>query len=322
MQGALAGMMGIAFIAGPLIGGFLTDHVGWRSVFTVNLPIGVAAFAIVATVLPGAVGRNESRTTPLDLRGIALLTVGVGLLLIGLNQRNIALIAGGLAVVAVFLGFERSAVAPIIPLKLFRDRKVAAILLAGATSTFGLYAGALLLPRYFQQVRDVSATHSGLLIYPLLLGLLLSVNVAGFVIARRLEFRGAVVTGAALAALGALGFATFDAGTPDWQSLIFMGLIGLGIGPALSGLQIALQRSVAPAAIGGAMGTLLLLRQVGGAVALASAETVYRSGHDPAVATGTGVLTISLLGSVIAAAALLSLPRGAGRLPAPQFAAA
>jgi EmrB/QacA subfamily drug resistance transporter len=322
MQGALAGMMGIAFIAGPLVGGFLTDHVGWRSVFTVNLPIGVAALAIVASVLPASVGRSESRATPLDLRGIALLTLGVGLLLIGLNERLVALIIAGLFVIAVFLGVERRAVAPIIPLRLFADRKVAAILLAGATSTFGLYAGALLLPRYFQQVRDVSATHSGLLIYPLLLGLLLSVNVAGVVIARRLEFRGAVVTGAGLAALGALGFATFDAGTPDWQSLIFMALIGLGIGPALSGLQIALQRSVAPAQIGGAMGTLLLLRQVGGAVALASAETVYRSGHDPAVATGTGVLTISLLGSLIAAAALLSLPRGAGRLPAPQFAAA
>jgi EmrB/QacA subfamily drug resistance transporter len=320
MQGALAGMMGVAFIIGPLVGGFLTDHVGWRAVFTVNLPIGAVALAVVAIVLPASVGRSEHRGTPLDLAGIALLTLGVGLLLIGLNERHIALIAGGLAVVAVFLGVERRAAAPIIPLRLFADRKVAAILLAGATSTFGLYAGALLLPRYFQQVRDVSATHSGLLIYPLLLGLLLSVNVAGMVIARRLEFRGAVVTGAGLAALGALGFATFDASTPDWQSLIFMGLIGLGIGPALSGLQIALQRSVAPAQIGGAMGTLLLLRQVGGAVALASAETVYRAGSDPAVATGTGVLTISLLGSVIAAAALLSLPRGAGRLPAPQFA--
>ena len=90
--------MGISFIAGPLIGGFLTDHVGWRSVFTVNLPIGVAALAIVATVLPASVGRSERRATPLDLAGIALLTLGVGLLLVGLNERHVALIAGGLVV--------------------------------------------------------------------------------------------------------------------------------------------------------------------------------------------------------------------------------
>jgi EmrB/QacA subfamily drug resistance transporter len=316
LQGALAGLMGISFIAGPLIGGFLSDHVGWRSVFTVNLPIGAAALAVVATVLPASVGRHEHRGTSLDLTGIALLTGGVGLLLIGLNQRIPWLIAGGLVVLAGFLAVERRAVAPVIPLKLFANRKVAAIMVAGATSTFGLYAGALLLPRYFQQVRDVSATHSGLLIYPLLLGILVSVNVAGMLIAKRLEFRGTVVAGAGLAALGALGFATFDASTPDWQSLLFMALMGLGIGPALSGLQIALTRTLRPEQIGGGMGTLLLLRQVGGAIALASAETVYRAGDDPAVATGTGVLTIGLLGSLIAAAALLSLPRGAGRLPA------
>ncbi len=183
LQGALAGLMGVAFIAGPLVGGFLTDHVGWRSVFTVNLPIGIAALAVVATVLPASIGRSERRSTPLDLAGIALLTLGVGLLLIGLNERNAGLMAAATVVIVGFLWVERRAVAPIIPLRLFTDRKVSAILLAGATSTFGLYAGALLLPRYFQQVRDVSATHSGLLIYPLLLGLLLSVNVAGMVIA-------------------------------------------------------------------------------------------------------------------------------------------
>jgi EmrB/QacA subfamily drug resistance transporter len=323
LQGALAGLMGVSFILGPLVGGFLTDHVGWQAVFTVNLPIGIVALAVVATVLPASIGRNEHRETPLDLAGIALLTLGVGLLLVGLNERHVAIIAAGLVVVAGFLAVERRAVAPVIPLKLFADRKVAAIMVAGATSTFGLFAGALLLPRYFQQVRDVSATHSGLLIYPLLLGILVSVNVAGALIARRLEFRGTVLAGAGLAALGALGFASFDASTPDWQSLIFMGLMGLGIGPALSGLQIALMRSVAPQQIGGAMGSLLLLRQVGGAVALASAETVYRSGlhgHSAAVSTGTGVLAISLAGSLLAALALISLPRGAGRLPAPAMA--
>ena len=87
LQGALAGMMGVAFIAGPLIGGFLTDHVGWRSVFAVNLPIGVAAMAVVARVLPASVGRHESRVVRLDLAGIAALTVAVGLILVGLNER-------------------------------------------------------------------------------------------------------------------------------------------------------------------------------------------------------------------------------------------
>jgi MFS family permease len=177
----------------------------------------------------------------------------------------------------------------------------------------------LLLPRYFQTVRDVSATHSGLLIYPLMLGLLVAVNVAAPLIVRRLAFRGVVLGGYAIAALGALGFATFDAATPDWQSLVFMALLGIGIGPALSGLQIAITRAVQPRDIGAALGTLLLGRQIGGAIALAAAETIYRAqehgGSSAAVATGTGVLAVALAGALIAALALVSLPRGAGRLP-------
>src|SRR4051794_15331796 len=87
LQGALAGLMGVSFIAGPLIGGFLSDHVGWRSVFLVNLPLGLAALAVVASVLPASIGRSE-RGAPVDVRGIALLTLSVGLVLVGLSVRS------------------------------------------------------------------------------------------------------------------------------------------------------------------------------------------------------------------------------------------
>ena len=240
------------------------------------------------------------------------------------DPRTGGLIAAALLAVYAFVRVERRAASPIVPLRLFADRRTAAIMLAGATGAFGLFAGVLLLPRYFQGVREVSATHSGLLIYPLLLGLVIGVNVAGALIVKRGEYRAPILGGLALAALGGLGFATFDASTPDWESLVYMGLIGLGIGPVLSGLQIAMQRTVAPAAIGAAMGTLLLLRQVGASVALAASETVYAAGLDggssAAAATGTAVCVIVLAGAAVAAAALVSLPRGATRIalvPAP-----
>jgi len=310
-QGAMAGLMAVSFIAGPLIGGFLTDHVDWRACFAVNLPIGIAALIVVARVLPAEIGRHE-RNTPLDLAGIATLTVAVGLLLVGLQHRDLAPIAAGIAGLAAFVAIERRASAPVVPLRLLTDRRVGRIMLSGSTATFGLYAGVLLLPRYFQTVREVSATHSGLLIYPLLLGLLLAVNLGAQLIVRTGALRRVLLAGYGLAALGALGFATFDASTPDWQSLLFMALLGLGIGPALSGLQIALTRTVTPRDMGAAMGTLLLSRQIGGAIALASAETVYRGTahhHGAAVATGTGVLVVALAGAAIAALALVSLPR-------------
>jgi len=340
LQGAMAGMMGFALLAGPLIGGLLTDHVGWRACFTVNLPIGAVAFFAIARLLPREVGRSEGREIPLDLRGIALLTAAASLLLVGLNERTHAdpatgdlpawtqwdvggLIAAGLVLTAALLRAERRAPAPIIPMRLLADRRVGAICATGTFASFALFSGVLLLPRYFQLARDVSATHSGLLIYPLLLGVLVAVNVGAAVIVRRLEFRTPLLIGMGLVMLGALGFATFDADTPDGLSLLFMGLLGLGVGPSLSGLQIALQRTVAPQDIGAAMGTLLLLRQTGGAIALAAAETVYAAGHDPARATGTAVFVVAMAGALLASAALLSIPRGASRLaPLPEPAAA
>jgi MFS family permease len=340
LQGVLAGVMGVSFIAGPLIGGALTDGIGWRSVFLINLPVGIAAMAAVAGALPAAIGRSEARGTRLDLAGIAVLTASVGLLLVGLNEHSRAAgdgtlptwgeaRTGGLVILAlllvpVFLSVERRAASPVVPLWLFADRRLALLLLSGASVSFGLFAGVLLLPRYFQTAREVSATHSGLLIYPLLLGLLVAVNVGAMIIGRRGAFRGTLLVGCGLAAAGAAGFATFDAGMPDWQPLVFMGLIGAGIGPALSGIQIALQRIVAPADVGATMGTLLLLRQVGGAVALAAAGTLYTAdlgeGGLPAsataTATGHSLFLVSLTGTAVAAASLIALPRGAGRLPA------
>jgi EmrB/QacA subfamily drug resistance transporter len=333
LQGMLAGLMGISFIAGPLIGGFLADSVGWRWVFLVNLPIGAVALAIVLLTLPASVGRNEGRTKPLDLAGIALLTASIGLILVGLTQhttvgawldvRTGGLTIAGLVGLIAFVRVERRAASPIIPLSLFADRRTAALLAAGATGAFGLYAGVFLLPRYFQGVRDVSATHSGLLIYPLLIGLIVGVNAGATAIVRRAEYRTPILVGLGLLALGALGFATFDSSTPDWEALMFMALMGLGIGPSLSGLQIAMQRTVAPQMIGAAMGTLLLLRQVGGSFALAGSETIYTSGSDAATATGTGVFVIALAGAALAATALLTLPRPATRFsPVPAAAAA
>ncbi|MCU1590192.1 MAG: major facilitator superfamily 1 [Frankiales bacterium] len=325
LQAALAGMMGFAFIAGPLLGGILTDGPGWRWAFLVNLPVGLAAMVVVARFLPRSLGRYEGRDVPVDVAGIALLTTGVGLLLVGLDQRTAAPLLGGVAVIAAFLAVERRAAAPIVPLRLLANRTVAPLLLAGAAATAGLYAGVLLLPRYLEGVRHVSATRSGLLIYPLLLGLVLSTTACGIAMNRWGQWRTPVLLGTALAALGAVGFGTFEARTPDWQNLLFMALIGLGVGPALSGLQVALQRLVEPTAVAGALSTLILVRQVGGAIALAAADTVYaagahRAGSSAATATGTGMLVVTLAGAGLAATALLLLPRGSGRLPQPPIA--
>lgn len=338
LQSAMAGLMAVSFIGGPLIGGLLADHVGWRSVFTVNLPIGALAMIAVAALLPSSVGRHEAGGAPVDLVGIALLTLGVGLLLVGVSTPGArggttlsawlapdagGLILAGALIIAAFVAAERRTAAPILPLGLLRQTPTAAILAAAATGGFGLFAAALLLPRYYQLTRHVSATHSGLLIYPLLVGIVVSVNLAAAIITRRLEYRLTLLAGGALALLGAGSFLAFDAHTPGWWTTAGMALLGLGVGPMFSGLQIATQRTVAPARLGTTMGALILLRQVGASLAIAAAGAVYSAGrsHGAAVATGHAVAVIGILGTLVAVAALAALPARATRL-APLPAAA
>nr|WP_282600117.1 MFS transporter [Patulibacter sp. SYSU D01012] len=335
LQGALAGLMGVAFLLGPLVGGALTDHVGWRWVFLVNVPVGLLALAAVATALPAAVGRSEDRRRPLDVAGIALLTGAVALALVGLSERATAgpgedawaawaqpgtggLLLAGLALAAAFVAVERRAAAPVLPPALFADRRTAAMLIAGATSTFGLFAGVLLLPRYLQDAEGASATHSGVLVYPLLLGLLVAVNVGPVAMLRARSLRGPLLVACAVAGVGGAGFATFGAGTPRWQLLACMALLGAGIGPTLSGLQIGLRMALPPEQVGGAIGALLLLRQIGGSVAIAAAATVLgaRADAGPAAATGDALAVVALAGTAVAAVALVALRPGAVPMPA------
>ena len=330
-QAVLAGIMAFSFIAGPMIGGLLTDHVGWRWVFLVNIPLGLLAIAVVALVLPADLGRSQDRDTPLDVAGIALLTASLGLVLVGLNQhllesswfaaRTGGLIVAGLLGVGLLGVVEHRAASPILPLRLLTQPLMMRLLVTGATATFGLYACVMLLPRYYQQTQGVSATRSGVYIYPLMLGLLVAVNIGAAVIAHRQAFRGTLLVANGAVAIGALGFAVLDASSSTALPLLLMAVVGIGVGPNLSGLQIAIQRTVSPTDLGAAMGALLLGRQVGGALALAAAETIYvghlHAGASAQAATGWTIFVVAATGAVIAVLALLTLRPGADRIPAP-----
>ena len=178
-QAVLAGIMAFSFIAGPMIGGLLTDRVGWRWVFLVNVPLGLTAIAVVARVLPAEVGRRQGRETPLDIAGIATLTASLGLVLVGLNQhllvpswlaaRTGGLVIFGLAGLGLLVLVERRAESPVLPLRLLTQPVMMRLLVTAATATFGLYACVMLLPRYYQQTQGVSWVSSSYLAPPVLM---------------------------------------------------------------------------------------------------------------------------------------------------------
>jgi EmrB/QacA subfamily drug resistance transporter len=328
-QAALAGAMTFSFVAGPLIGGLLTDHVDWRAAFLVNVPIGLAAMVVVRTVLPRGFGRTEGRETPFDVLGTVTLSAAIGALLVGLSRHQVAgdwsapstggLVLAGLAGLALLGWVESRAAAPIIPLRLLRDPVTGRLIAAAAVATTGLYVGVLLLPRWYQDDLGVSATMSGVRVYPLLLGLLVAVNVGAALVVRRGEVRRVLTGAAALTLLGALGFATLGADSPAVWPLLLMAVLGCGMGPMLSGLQIAVGRTTAPRDLGAAMGTLLLGRQVVGAFALAAGEAWYVAGLDrgagQASSTGTAIAVVAGAGALLAMVVLAGLRGEAGRLP-------
>lgn len=290
-QGLFGAVFGLSFIVGPFIGGWITDNVSWRWVFYVNMPIGIASLIVIAIVLPNFRPAVATPLRNLDFLGIAVFTAGVVPLLIGLTNKGLTnshgqlhawtdpsvggLIVLGLVLLAIFLFVESRAKEPIIPLDLFRNRTFSATNLATFMVSFGMFAAVIFLPRYYQAVRGISATESGYMIWPLLLGLIGSSVSAGILVSRIGRYKYLVTGAIVLFIIGSFLMTHLQADTPDVSLWFWMLLMGLGIGPSMSVFTVVIQ-SVAPRAkLGVATSTLTFLRQIGGTVGLAISGTIF-----------------------------------------------
>ncbi|MEU9890473.1 MDR family MFS transporter [Sphaerisporangium sp. NPDC051011] len=328
VQGALGGVMAASYIAGPFLGGVFTDQTSWRWAFYVNIPIGLVLLAIIVRRLPRVPGSGGSRP---DYLGIAVFSAAISSLLIGLTERGLddhtwtsAPVIGPLLAAAVllvaFVLVERRAVQPIIPLELFRSRTYTIGNIASFCTASCLYAGAVFLPRYFQEAQGQSATASGLHIYPLMLAMLAGSVLTGALISKTRRYKPWLLAAPFFGVAGAVLCAGLEVDTPSWALVGWMALIGLGVGPMLSGLTVAVQYSVPPAHIGTASANLTFFRQIGGSVALAIAGTVYTSvvreqatAHHAltdahAAAAATVIPWLAAIGAAVALVALIFLP--------------
>ncbi len=281
-QGLFGAVFGASSIVGPLVGGYFTTHLSWRWIFYVNLPLGVAALAVLAVTLPDA-GERTRRTV--DVGGAALLAVVLTatVLVTDLGGRHLAwssapvvtLIAAAVAALAAFVVVERRAAEPVLPLALFRDRTFVVSAGVGFVVGFALFGSVTYLPLYLQAVAGASPTRSGMLMLPMMGGMLVASIVTGQLISRTGRYRPFPVAGTAVMTLG-LGLLTrLRVDTPLSMLLGTLLVVGLGLGLTMQVLVIAVQHTVARANLGVATAGATLFRLVGGSLGTAVLGTVF-----------------------------------------------
>ncbi|MFN2386462.1 MAG: MFS transporter [Thermoanaerobaculia bacterium] len=312
VQGLFSGIWGIASLVGPLLGAFLTVHFGWRSIFTINVPLGLIGFFLVATRM---IESRASLRDPVDVAGAAALAAGVTLLLFGVLQvpgleegpvLRAGVVAAGAAILAGFARLQTIRRHPLVPPELFRGWRSASPYLAGAVLGTTIYGVDTFVPLFVQGARGGSAGAAGAVITPLVLFWALSATLAARVILR-VGFRRSARLGAVLVFLGLSGLvagALAGAGVP-WISAA-CAVIGAGLGFSSLAQVMVIQESVPERQRGVATSLVPFSRTVGGAVGVGALG---------------GLLTVGLasrLGaSMEAASRLLAGTGGAGAGVAP-----
>ncbi len=272
-QGYMASMWGIASIAGPVVGGWVTDHLSWRWVFWINLPLGLAAMWLCNRALRTI--RTERRSARIDGLGALLLAAGVTVLLLALSWGGVefpwasAPVIGaavlGAALLAALAWHERRAADPILPPHLFGNPVFLRGVCIAFLSSLGLFGATFLLPLFFQLSLRADASRSGLLVVPFLAATVVGAMLSGQLARRLGRTRGIILLGVSASAL-AFALLAVLAGQPSlWLVLPCTFVLGVGIGGTMPSVLMQVQNAAAYRDVGAATGSLLFLRSMGGA---------------------------------------------------------
>jgi EmrB/QacA subfamily drug resistance transporter len=280
-NGLLMSVFAVATILGPLLGGWITDNASWRWVFYVNLPVGIAAIVVTAIALPGHLATHKHR---IDYSGAALLVAAAVPLLLGFSWAGnefawsswqiIGLFAFSAVMTVLFVLRELRAAEPVINPRLFENRVFSVSALASALQSAAMFGAVMFLPLFVQGVQGKSATNSGIILMPLMIGAMITSIGAGQILARTGRYKALVVAGFVTVAVGAWLLSRMGVGTSTLVLTGNMVLMGLGLGVAMSSFTVIVQNQYPSHRLGEVTAGLQFFRSIGSTIGLAVFGTI------------------------------------------------
>jgi len=276
-QGLLMAVFGLSTIVGPTVGGFITDNLSWHWVFYVNVPFAILAMAVVFAVLPSHTALHKRAT--IDWLGSGALIAGVVPLLLALSwggsiypwnsPQVIGLLVAAVVFGAAFLFIESRAEAPTIPLDLFRNRSFTASVIITFLTSMGMFGAILYIPLFVQAALGDTATISGLVLTPMMLGFIVVSIASGLFLSRTGRYKLLAIVGTAITTVGMFLLGQMTAATDNATLVRNMVVLGIGLGTSMALFTIVVQNAFPVERLGVVTASLAFFRSIGGVVGVA-----------------------------------------------------
>ncbi|KUN87137.1 MDR family MFS transporter [Streptomyces griseoruber] len=318
-QGLFGAVFGTTSVLGPLLGGLFTEHLSWRWVFYVNLPVGVVALAVIATVL--RIPRRKTRHVIDYLGTLLIASVATCLVLVAslggttwdwASPQIVGLAVLGAVLAVVFVAVERRAAEPVLPLKLFRIRTFTLSAVISFIVGFAMFGAMTYLPTFLQVVQGVSPTMSGVHMLPMVAGMLLSSTGSGQIVSRTGRWKVFPVLGTGVTTIGLLLLHQLDENSSTGEMSTYFFVFGLGLGLVMQVLVLIVQNAVGYEDLGVATSGATFFRSIGASFGVAVFGTVFANGLGDKL---TDAFRGADLPSGLSVHALESDPRDIAELP-------